>query len=137
MNNSEIKLHQIYRSNEQFHVRFVGDERKEEPYFLHYFFRPDGVWISKTADAPISNEDEFWDDIEQELISEDPDHDEPMTEDRELIYQCGRYTIADGTLHLKWTNSNLEEKKRAWHFRIRNTELLETDFQEVQLKPIS
>lgn len=136
MQNSGIKVHSIYRSNEQFHVRYVGNERKEEPYFLFYYFRPDGIWISKTADSPFSSVEDFWDDIDQAYISEDPDHDEPMTADRDLVYQCGRYTIVDGTIYIDWRNTNLEEKKRRWHFRIRNEALLETDFQEVQLRPL-
>jgi hypothetical protein len=52
MPSSPIHLHTIYRSNEQFHVRFVNGQRKEEPYYLYYLFRADGVWISKTEEDP-------------------------------------------------------------------------------------
>lgn len=137
MPSSPIHLHTIYRSNEQFHVRFVNGERKEEPYYLYYLFRADGVWISKTEEDPRLSEDEFWDEIDEAWVTDDPDHDEPMTEDDELFYQVGTYEIKNETVYLTWRNTHLEEKKRTWYFRIRSADLLETDFEEVILQPIS
>lgn len=134
MSNS-LLLHTIYRSNEQFHVRFVNGERKEEPYFLYYLFRKDGVWMSKTSDDARLSQDEFFDDIDQAYVSEDPDHDEPMNADMELVYQSGTYEVKNDTVFLTWKNSHLEEKKRTWYFRIRSEEHLETDFEEVILRP--
>jgi hypothetical protein len=132
----EILLHTIFRSNEQFHVRWVNGVRKEEPYFLYYLFRPNGVWISKTVDDPRLSEDEFWDHIDEAWVNEDPDHDEPMNEEQELLYQTGTYEIKNETVYITWRNTNLEEKKRTWYFRIRQPDLLETDFEEVSLQPI-
>ena len=136
MPHTPILQHTIFRSNEQFHVRWVNGERKEEPYFLYYVFRKDGIWISKTSDDARLSEDEFYDDIDQAWITEDPDHDEPMNEERELLYQSGTYQISNDTVFLTWKNSHLEEKKRTWYFRIREPEFLETDFEEVGLRPI-
>ncbi len=137
MPHTTILLHTIYRSNEQFHVRFVNGERKEEPYFLFYLFRKDGIWISKTNDKAGLSEEDFFDDIDQASITEDPHHDEPMNEDRELMYQSGTYEIKNETVFLTWENSHLEEKKRTWYFRIRESDFLETDFEEVALRPIN
>jgi hypothetical protein len=133
---TQISLHTIYRSNEQFHVRFVNGERKEEAYFLYYLFRKDGIWLSKTCDDARLSSDEFFDDIDQAFVTEDPDHDEPMNEERELMYQSGTYEIKNDTVFLTWKNSHLEEKKRTWYFRIRSADQLETDFEEVVLRPI-
>jgi hypothetical protein len=133
---SPILLHTVYRSNEQFHVRWVNGERKEEPYFLYYLFRQDGIWLSKTSDDPRMSEDEFYDSIDEAWVTEDPDHDEPMTESQELLYQAGTYEIRNETVYITWKNSNMEEKKRTWYFRIREPHLLETDFEEVILQPI-
>ena len=135
MPHTTILLHTIFRSNEQQHVRWVNAERKEEAYFLYYVFRKDGIWISKTSDNPRLSADEFYDDVDQAWITEDPDHDEPMNEDRELIYQSGTYEIRNETVFLTWKNSHLEEKKRTWYFRIRSEDHLETDFEEVILIP--
>jgi hypothetical protein len=134
MASEEIVFYRVYRSNEQFHVRFVGGERKEEPYYLYYMFRPDGIWMSKTTDDARLDEEEFYDDIDVAWVTHDPDHDEPMTADQELLYQCGTFEIKNETVYLTWKNTHLEEKKRTWYFRIRNTEFLETDFEEVQLR---
>lgn len=131
-----IYFHTIYRSNEQYHVRWINGERKEEPYFLYYLFRKDGVWLSRTSDDPRIGEDEFYDGIDEAWVTEDPDHDEPMDEQRELLYQCGTFEIRNETVFLTWKNSNLEEKKRTWYFRIRQEDYLETDFEEVSLRPI-
>jgi hypothetical protein len=133
---SPILFHTVYRSNEQFHVRFLNGERKEEPYVLFYLFRPNGIWISKTSDHPHLSEEGFFDDVDEAWVMEDPDHDEPMNQIQELLYQSGMYEIRDETIYLTWRNSHLEEKKRVWHFRIRHPELLETDFEEVSLRPI-
>lgn len=130
---SQILLHTIYRSNEQFHVRWVNGERREESYFLYYLFKRDGTWICKTSDRPRLSEDEFFDDVDEAWVSEDPDHDEPMNAERELLYQCGTYEIRDDTIYISWKNTNLEEKKRVWYFRIPEPHRLETDFEEVVL----
>jgi hypothetical protein len=134
---SPILLHKVFRSNEQIHVRWVGGERKEEPYFLFYVFRKDGIWISKTSDNRRLTEEEFFDDIDQAWITEDPHHDEPMNENDELLYQSGTYEIKNETIFLTWENSKLEEKKRTWYFRIRSEDFFETDFEEVSLRPIA
>lgn len=130
-----ILLHTIFRSNEQFHVRWVNGERKEEPYFLYYLFRRDGIWLSKTSDDPRLSEEEFFDHIDEAWVTQDPHHDEPMTASRDLLYQAGTYEISNETVYLTWKNTHLEEKKRTWYFRIRHQDFLETDFEEVQLKP--
>lgn len=133
MSAEEIQYHTLYHSNEQFHVRWLNGERKEEPYFLHYLFRPDGIWVCKTTDRPRIDPEEFYDDIDGAQISHDPDHDEPMNAERDLLYQSGRFELKNGTIYIHWKNTNLEEKKRSWYFRIRHSGLLETDFEEVQL----
>lgn len=121
----------IYRSNEQFHVRFIDGERKEEPYYLYYMFRSNGVWIAKTTDKKALDLDDFMEGIDLAEILHDPHHTEPMDENRELLYQCGTYELRDETAFLSWKNSHLEEKERGWYFRIRNPHTLSTDFEEI------
>ncbi len=125
----------LYRSNEQFHVRFDGGERKEESYYLYYMFREDGIWICKTTDQPDLSLDGFMGSVDLAEVIFDPDHSEPMDDKKELAYQSGKYEIRDQTVHFTWKNKYLEEKEgRSWHFRIRSAELLSTDFEEVQLR---
>lgn len=125
----------IYRSNEQVHVRFSGSERKEEPYFLYYTFREDGVWICKTTDSDRLELEDFMGGIDLAEIAFDPDHTEPMDEQQELLYQCGRYEIKENTVYCAWKNKHLEDKEgRKWYFRIRSEHLLSTDFEEVELR---
>lgn len=126
----------FYRSNEQFHVRFIGGERKEEPYYLYYIFRENGVWLAKTTDNKRLEMGDFLAELDLAEILHDPHHTEPMDEKRELLYQSGTYEIRDETVFLKWKNSNLEEKERGWYFRIRNPRLLHTDFEEIILEPV-
>ncbi len=125
----------FYRSNEQFHVRFEGPERKEEPYFLYYFFRPDNIWLCKTTDASHYELADFLADLDLAEILHDPHHTEPMDDKRELLYQSGTYEIRDETVYLTWKNSHLEEKERGWYFRIRTQDELHTDFEEIILRP--
>jgi hypothetical protein len=132
-----IQHNVIYRSDEQFHVRFEHGERREEPYFLYYLFRPGGIWLSKTTDHPRLSLDEFFDQIDEAWVNSDPDHDEPMNMARELVYQCGRYKVDNATVYLTWKNNHLEEKQRTWHFRIRQSGALETDFGEYSLLPFT
>ncbi|MEM7038427.1 MAG: hypothetical protein AAF570_15690 [Bacteroidota bacterium] len=131
----EVQTYILYRSNEQFHVRFINGERKEEPYYLYYMFRPDGVWLSKTTDYPALEAEDFMVDIDLAAVGADPDHDEPLDTNRELRYQCGTYECKNDTVYINWKHSQLEGEKRQWYFRIRESGLLETDFQEVQLWP--
>ena len=60
-----------------------------------------------------------------------------MNEAQELHYQSGTYDVKNDTVFLTWKNSLLEEKKRTWYFRIRSEDHLETDFEEVILRPIT
>ena len=125
----------FYRSNEQFHVRFIGGERKEESYYLYYTFRSDGIWLCKTTDQPDLELEDFLGELDLAEVIFDPDHSEPMDENRELLYQSGYYEVRNETVYCTWKNRHLDEKEgREWYFRIRTPELLSTDFEEVQLK---
>jgi hypothetical protein len=95
-----------------------------------------GFGSAKLKRIRALSEDEFWDEIDEAYVTDDPDHDEPMTEDDELFYQVGTYEIKNETVYLTWRNTHLEEKKRTWYFRIRSADMLETDFEEVSLTPM-
>ena len=124
----------LYRSNEQFHVRFVQGERKEEPYFLYYMFRPDGVWISVTSEDPSLETEDIMAHVDLARIMSDPHHDEPLDAKQELKYQSGTFEIRNDTLFLTWKHNLLEEKQRQWYFRFRNSGELSTDFEEIILE---
>ena len=131
-----IQENTIYTSNEQEHIRYEGDIRKVETYFLHYLFRPEGVWLCKTSEFAVLDLDGFMEGIDLAEVLHDPDHTEPMDDNRELRYQSGKFRIQNETVYCKWQNKHLDEEAgREWYFRIRNADLLETDFQEIQLRP--
>lgn len=135
MSSNALRLHALYRSNEQFHVRFINGERKEEPYFLYYIFRPDGIWLSKTTDDPILEAEDFLYSLDLAKVIAEPHHDEPLDARNELEYQCGTYDLRGDTVYLTWKHSLLEEKQRRWHFRIHDSGVLSTDFEEIILEP--
>lgn len=124
----------LYRSDQQFHVRYVNGERKEEPYYLYYYFREDGIWLSQTTDEPRLDVEDFLAEIDMAVVREDPHHDEPLNEKDELIYQAGDFELLEDAVYLNWKHSMLEEEKRRWYFRIRSESFLETDFGEVKLR---
>ena len=132
-----ILYNTFYRSNEQSHVRFVEGERKIEPYFLYYLFREDGVWMCKTTSESHFELEDFLGSVDMAEITFDPDHSEPMDENRELKYQCGKYKIQNETVYCSWKNKHLDDEKgREWYFRIRSKEVLSTDFEEIILHPV-
>jgi|JI10StandDraft_1071094.scaffolds.fasta_scaffold1084829_1 hypothetical protein len=131
-----LQFNVFYRSDAQSHVRYVDHERKEEPYYLYYYFRPDGVWLCKTTDDPFLEAEDFLYSIDLPLILADPHHDEPMDRSQELIYQSGTYLLREDTVFLTWKHSLLEEKERRWHFRIHASGMLSTDFGEIELHPV-
>lgn len=127
----------FYRSNEQFHVRYLENgERKLEPYFLYYVFRDDGIWLSKTTDDPVLKLEEFLGSLNLNIVLSNPDHDEPLDGKKELRYQSGHYEIRNETVYLTWKHRLLEEEYRRWYFRIRSPEILETDLEEIRLEPV-
>lgn len=129
-------LHDVfYRSNEQFHVRFVDHERKEEPYYLYYYFRPDGIWLCKTEEASTYDLVDFLASLDLAEVLHDPHHTEPMNAKNELLYQSGTYELRNESVYLTWRNGNLEEKERTWYFRIKDENYLHTDFEEFILEP--
>ena len=132
----ELRLNALFRSNEQFHVRFVNGERKEEGYYLYYMFHPKGIWISRTVDYPALDMEGFLADVDMVAIHADPDHDEPLLPNRELRYQSGTFKVDQGTVWLKWKHSQLEGEERQWYFRIREEDDLHTDFEEVTLRVV-
>jgi hypothetical protein len=131
---SPIKFFTLYRSNQQFHVRFIDGERKEEPYYLYYYFLKDGTWLSQTTDDARLHEEDFMANIDMAVVREDPHHDEPLNENNELLYQAGDFELLEDAIFLNWKHSMLEEEKRRWYFRIRSESFLETDFGEVELR---
>jgi hypothetical protein len=137
MSAAPIKYFSLYRSDQQFHVRYIKGERKEEPYYLYYYFREDGIWLSQTTDLPEMDVEDFLSRIDLAVVIADPHHDEPMNENNELIYQCGDFELLEDAIYLNWKHSMLEEEKRRWYFRIRNPQFLETDFGEVKLTLLS
>jgi hypothetical protein len=131
-----LQYHVFYRSNPQSHVRYLNGERKEESYYLYYTFRQDGIWLSKTTDDPYLALEDFLADLDLASILADPDHDEPLDRNQELVYQAGRYEVRSDTVFLTWMHSLLEEKKRVWYFRIHASGRLATDFEEIELDPV-
>jgi hypothetical protein len=136
MSQDALQYNVFYRSNEQFHVRYINNERKEEPYFLYYVFRSNGVWLCKTTDDPTLELEDFLYSLDLARVTADPHHDEPLDGNQELLYQCGTFEVRLDTVYLTWKHSLLEEKQRRWHFRIRESGLLSTDFGEIVLEPI-
>jgi hypothetical protein len=134
MNRAPIRFFALYRSNQQFHVRYAGGERKEEPYYLYYYFREDGIWLSQTTDQANLDLEDFLSAIDLAVVRADPHHDEPLNENNELLYQSGDYELLEDSVFLNWKHSMLEEEKRRWYFRIRSSSLLTTDFGEVELR---
>lgn len=131
-----IHHHIFYRSDAQAHVRYVNGERKEEPYYLYYLFRPDGIWLCKTTEDPFLEIEDFLAQIDLAAIISDPHHDEPLDRRQELVYQSGTYIIRDETVFLTWKHNLLEEKERRWYFRILPSGILSTDFGEIELQPL-
>ncbi|HHG84761.1 MAG TPA: hypothetical protein ENJ82_08420 [Bacteroidetes bacterium] len=134
MSNPPIHFNALYRSDAQAHVRYIDGERKEEPYYLYYYFREDGIWLSKTTDAPWLDVEDFLAEIDLAVVNSDPHHDEPLTKSNELRYQCGDYELLEDAVFLNWRHSMLEEEKRRWYFRIRSPEFMQTDFGEYELR---
>ncbi len=133
--NSMLIYNVFYRSNEQFHIRFDGGERKEESYYLYYIFYEDGTWLCKTASQADLNLNDFLNSVDLSEVIRDPDHSEPMDNNQELLYQSGKYKIRGNTVHITWRNKHLEEEgSKSWHFRIQSAEIISTDFGEVQLQ---
>ncbi|MEM0997646.1 MAG: hypothetical protein AAGN35_11220 [Bacteroidota bacterium] len=134
MSAAPIRFSALYRSDQQFHVRYINGERKEEPYYLYYFFREDGIWLSQTIDAQHLEVEDFLAPIDLAVVISDPHHDEPLNDKKELQYQCGDFELLEDAIFLNWRHSMLEDEKRRWYFRIRSEHLLETDFGEVKLE---
>ena len=129
-----IRFDGHYRSEAQKHIRFVEGERKEEEYYLYYTFFPDGAWICKTSPAPAYGMAQFLRSIDTPSILEDPDADEPMMSNRELLYQSGTWRREDDLLHIEWHNSNLEQSPMQWAFSIVDEEELCTLMGEYSLR---
>jgi hypothetical protein len=66
--------------------------------------------------------------IDMDRIMIEPEHDEPMTENKELEYQCGKYEKGPGFVRLTWKNSNIEDGERRWKFYLLGPGRLETEF---------
>lgn len=128
-----LKFFALYRSDQQFHVRYINGERKEEPYYLYYYFMEDGLWLSQTTDEAHLDIEDFLASIDMAVVREDPHHDEPLNENDELLYQAGDFELLEDAVYLNWKHSMLEEEKRRWYFRIKSESFLQTDFGEVQL----
>ena len=127
-NDNGIRLEGFYRSEVQGHIRFEEGERKEEEFYLYYKFFPEGIWICKTTGDLDFDFEDFFRIVDMDQIMYTPDHDEPMDENRELFYQCGKYVSGPGFVKLTWKNSHIEGKERAWKFYMQGPDRLETEF---------
>lgn len=124
----EILMDGFYRSEVQGHIRYEEGRRTEEEFYLYYKFLPEGIWICRTTASPELAYNQYLRSLDMDQILIDPDHDEPMTENRELIYQCGRYEVGEGWVRLIWKNSLLEDGERRWKFYLMGPYRLETEF---------
>ena len=122
----EIKYDGCYISEEQEDVRYHIDRRILEPYYLFYSFFPDGTWICKTADTKDFPFLPWLQALDVETIRRNPEKDEPMMPNKELLYQSGNWRMEDDTVHIEWKNSHVGNEPMYWFFRMKNEEELET-----------
>jgi hypothetical protein len=129
-----IRFDGHYRSDVQKHIRFEDGVRREEEFYLYYTFFPEGVWICKTTHVPNYRMDQFLRSINTPAICSDPDADEPLLPNKELLYQSGTWKAEDNLLHIEWHNSNLEQSPMEWSLVVVNSHLLQTISAEYNLK---
>lgn len=118
MTQHDIRTDGYYRTGVREIVSYEGEERKAEEVYVYYLFLPNGIWVSKTVPAPNFDFKGFLESLGLDLEFLNPEDDEPLLSDGDLVYQCGWYEREGDGIRFRWQHSALEDGEHRWLLRI-------------------